>query len=103
MARFVTDMVKLATPYLAGNGGPIIMAQIENEFRFTDPAYVQWCGSLVAGLDLGIPWLMCNGQSANNTINTCNGNDCTAYAYAHARAFPGQPLAWTENEGWFQE
>lgn len=103
MAHFVTDMVKLATPYLATNGGPIIMAQIENEFRFNDPDYVAWCGSLVAGLDLGIPWLMCNGQSANNTINTCNGNDCTAYAYAHVLAFPGQPLAWTENEGWFQE
>ena len=103
MARFVKDMAELAEPYLAKNGGPIIMAQIENEFRWNDTAYIKWCGDLVASLDLGIPWVMCNGESATNTINTCNGNDCTPYAEAHATLFPGQPLAWTEDEGWYQE
>ena len=46
---------------------------------------------------------MCNGQSANNTINVCNGGDCAAtYAPTHAQLYPEQPLGWTENEGWFQ-
>lgn len=103
MARFVKDIAKLVTPYLAKNGGPIVLAQIENEINTGDSAYVQWCGDLANGLNLGIPWLMCNGDSANNTINSCNGNDCSKYASSHAQKFPGQPLAWTEDEGWFQE
>ena len=103
MSRFVTDIANVATPYLAKNGGPIIMAQIENEYNWDEPTYIDWCGELAASLDLDIPWVMCNGRSANNTINTCNGNDCTTYAEDHAKNFPGQPLAWTENEGWFQE
>ncbi len=103
MSRFVKDMAALAEPYLARNGGPIIMAQIENEYGWDDPAYIDWCGDLAASLNLEVPWVMCNGRSAPNTINTCNEFDCTEYAENHAHKFPGQPLAWTENEGWFQE
>ena len=45
----------------------------------------------------------CNGESANDTINTCNGNDCySSYLPSHSTTYPGQPLGWTENEGWFQ-
>ena len=103
MARFVSDIAKLVTPYLAKNGGPIVLAQIENEYGWKDPAYIEWCGDLVGSLKLDIPWLMCNGESANNTINSCNGNDCASYAEEHDHKFPGQPLVWTENEGWFEE
>ena len=103
MAAFVMSLAKLVTPYLAKHGGPIVLAQIENEYGWDDPAYIQWCGDLANGLHLGIPWLMCNGKSANNTINSCNGNDCADYAEDHAQRFPGQPLIWTEDQGWFQE
>ena len=103
MARFVSDVAKLVEPYLARNGGPIVMAQIENEYHWDDQAYVEWCGKLAESLQLDIPWLMCNGNSAKNVINTCNGNDCTKYAENHAKKYPGQPLVWTENEGWYQE
>lgn len=102
MARFVQDMARLATPYLAKNGGPIIMAQIENEYHWPNWRYIIWVGELAASLNLGIPVIMCHGHSANNTINTCNGYDCSLYADTHAAIYPGQPLAWTENEGWFQ-
>ena len=47
---------------------------------------------------------MCNGETANNTINTCNGNSCGqdgGYADTHAARFPGQPLGWTEDWSWF--
>ena len=104
MERFVTDITKIMEKYLAHNGGPIILAQIENEYHWSQYMdYINWCGELTAKLDLGIPWVMCNGLSANNTINTCNRNDCQRYAQNHMRKFPSQPLAWTENEGWFQQ
>jgi Fe-S cluster biogenesis protein NfuA len=32
MERFTTEVAKVVEPYLARNGGPIIMAQIENEY-----------------------------------------------------------------------
>ena len=102
MQRFVTDMMDLARPLLASEGGPIIIAQIENEFRWDDMEYVEWCGRLAAKMDAGIPWIMCNGESASNTINTCNGNDCARYAEEHISKYPDQPLGWTENEGWYQ-
>ena len=54
--------------------------------------------------NVNVPWLMCNGQSANNTINTCNGNDCVAFLSTYGqsgRILKDQPAMWTENEGWF--
>lgn len=103
MARFFTDIVNMARPYFATNGGPIILSQVENEFHWDDPEYIMWCGELVKTVKAGIPFGMCNGESADNTINTCNGNDCEQYAEQHAEKYPGKPLAWTENEGWYQE
>ena len=104
MERFVTDIAKITEKYLARNGGPIILAQIENEYGWTEYMdYINWCGKLVAKLDLGIPWVMCNGLSADNTINSCNANDCQEFANNHVKKFPNQPLAWMENEGWFQK
>ena len=103
MTKYVLAITKLVSPFLAKNGGPIVLAQIENEYSWNDPAYVEWCGALVSGLHLEIPWLMCNGRSANGTVNACNGNDCAEYANKHAKLFPTQPLVWTEDEGWFEE
>eukprot|EP01084_Bolivina_argentea_P266164 451351_1 len=102
MKSFVDEISNVARPYVAKNGGPIILAQIENEYHGGDHTYVEWCGQLAASENLDIPWIMCNGLSANNTINTCNGNNCYGYAQSHSNKFPGQPLAWTENEGWFE-
>eukprot|EP01084_Bolivina_argentea_P266159 451346_1 len=102
MSTFVQEIANITEPYLARNGGPIMMAQIENEYHGSLD-YVTWCGNLVESLALDISWVMCNGLSASDTINTCNGDNCYAsYAAAHSTYFPGQPLGWTENEGWFQ-
>ena len=103
MRQFFLDMVELARPLTAPHGGPIILVQVENEFRWQDTLYIDWCGDLVKEAALGIPFLMCNGFSAANTINTFNGNDGSVYAEAHSKSYPGQPLVWTEDEGWFQE
>jgi len=47
-------------------------------------------------------WLqMCNGYSANGTINSCNGDDCVAFLDEHGQSgeiLITQPGMWTENE-----
>lgn len=103
MKRFVTDVAKMIEPYLARNGGPIILAQIENEYT-GEQQYVDWCGKLTADLKLDIPWFMCNGMSANNTINTCNSCNCVLNGWVknHRKVYPNQPLMWTEISGRFQ-
>ena len=102
MSTFITWVASIVEPYLAKNGGPIILAQIENEYEGSAD-YVNWCGNLASSLNFEIPWIMCNGQSANNTINSCNGNDCyNTFLASHLKEYPNQPLMWTENEAWFQ-
>jgi len=63
MRQFILNIIDYVTPYLAKNGGPIILAQIENEYHGNDTAYVDWCGSLVTNelSSTEIPWIMCNG------------------------------------------
>lgn len=106
MRQYATDVVTYCYDWFAGRGGPIILAQIENELT-SDPEYVQWCGDLANGLEDSIPWIMCNGDSANNTINTCNGygDDCPSFLEKNGqngRVLVDQPALWTENEQGFQ-
>ena len=106
MQGFVEEIATKIRPYLAKNGGPVILAQIENEYHgggTNGTLYVNWCGELAMSLKFDIPWVMCNGESSNLTINTYNGNNgFKSYLPNHAKNFPGQPMGWTENEGWFQ-
>ena len=106
MKKFVLEIVDYSTPYLAKNGGPIILAQIENEYRGNDSAYVDWCGDLVTHelAPTQIPWIMCNGESANSTIETCNSCNCMddGWMSRHHHTSPDTPMMFTENEGWFQ-
>jgi len=107
MKKFILTIIDYVTPYLAKNGGPIILAQIENEYNGNDMTYVHWCGSLVTNelSSTEIPWIMCNGHAANSTIETCNSCNCLddGWMTDHRRTYPNQPLIFTENEGWFQQ
>jgi hypothetical protein len=40
MHRSVLSVIDYVTPYLAKNGGPIILAQIQNEYVQNDQAYI---------------------------------------------------------------
>ena len=55
----------------------------------TDQGYVDWCGTMAAAAlsnaKVDVPITMCNGATANNTINTCNGNDCSRYLENHGQ------------------
>ncbi|KAF4655278.1 Beta-galactosidase 6 [Perkinsus chesapeaki] len=107
MAEFVLDIANLVkeAKLMASQGGPIIMAQLENEYGANTEAgtaYIDWVGELSFGLGLEVPWVMCNGLSANGTVNVCNGDDCAdEYKASHDERWPDEPLGWTENEGWF--
>jgi hypothetical protein len=102
MRKFILNIIDYVTPYLAKNGGPIILAQIENEYNGNDHAYIDWCGSLVINeLSVAeIPWTMCNGLAANSTIETCNHCSCfPAWIDKHLATYPDKPMLFTENEG----
>ena len=38
-----------------------------------------WLGELADELKTGLPWIMCHGAHANNTIETYNGCDGTSF------------------------
>ncbi|KAJ4825001.1 Beta-galactosidase 15 [Turnera subulata] len=102
----IVDMMKEENLF-ASQGGPIILAQIENEYgnvvaSYGDAgkAYVNWCASMAESLDIGVPWIMCQESDApKSMINTCNGWYCDQFTPSN----PDTPKMWTENwTGWFK-
>ncbi|KAL6531894.1 hypothetical protein OROMI_028257 [Orobanche minor] len=100
--EMVINLVKKEKLF-ADQGGPIIMAQIENEYNNVQLAYrengvnyVKWAADMAVKLYNGIPWVMCKQKDAPQTvISTCNGRQC-------GDTFPGpngpnKPSLWTEN------
>ncbi|KAJ3089277.1 hypothetical protein HK102_006774 [Quaeritorhiza haematococci] len=110
MERFVRKTVDVVRPYLASNGGPIILLQIENEYghvqRDYGPdgmKYALWAADLANSLNTGVPWIMCVQDNVPTVINTCNGFYCDNWIEQHWRMFENQPAFFTENwPGWFQ-
>jgi len=116
----------------AHQGGPIILGQVENELgsdeidpkldhvitrvdssgtlrNATMKDYADWCGATAAKYAPDVLWTMCNGLTAPNAINTCNGYggvSCSQgwleYHGQSGRIQVDQPAMWTENEGGFQ-
>ncbi|KAL2322547.1 hypothetical protein Fmac_026926 [Flemingia macrophylla] len=61
----IVDMVKEANLF-ASQGGPIILAQIENEYGnimwgYGDAgkSYIKWCVQMAVAQNIGVPWIMC--------------------------------------------
>ncbi|KVI06923.1 Glycoside hydrolase, catalytic domain-containing protein [Cynara cardunculus var. scolymus] len=77
-------------------GGPIIMLQIENEYRNIEDSYGQkrkdymkWAANMAVGLGPGVPW-----------IDACNGYYCDGYTPNSKK----KPVIWTENwDGWIKK
>ncbi|BBN02477.1 protein MpGH35.2 [Marchantia polymorpha subsp. ruderalis] len=104
--KFIVEKMR-ARALFAQQGGPIIMAQIENEYgniewEYGQPGkqYVKWAANMAEGLDAGVPWIMCQqGDAPLNVINTCNGYYCDGFT----PNAPGRPTMWTEDwNGWYQ-
>ncbi len=91
------------------SGGPVVLVQVENELDGASDAYVTWCGDMaaqeLARARVSAPIIMCQGQSASNTINTCNLRDCTSFLESNGqngRVLVDQPALLTEMEGGYQ-
>ena len=108
MQQWFETVIDQLEDFFPNSGGPIVLVQVENELNGAPQEYVNWAGKMAeqAVSKLGAPpIIMCNGQSAPNTINTCNGNDCSQFIESHGQSgqiLVTQPALWTENEGGFQ-
>ncbi|KAL2897721.1 Beta-galactosidase 7 [Bienertia sinuspersici] len=103
---FIVNKVKEENLF-ASQGGPIILAQIENEYdnvisSYGDAGklYVNWCANMAVSQNIGVPWIMCLQKEAPQPIiNTCNGWYCHDFTPNN----PNSPKMWTENwTGWFK-
>ncbi|PQM33125.1 beta-galactosidase 16 [Prunus yedoensis var. nudiflora] len=105
MEKFTTKMVTMmkAENLYASQGGPIILSQIENEYKMVEPAfhesgppYVRWAAGMAVGQQTGVPWVMCKQDDAPEpVINSCNGMNC-GETFAGPNS-PNKPSLWTEN------
>ena len=111
MQTFTTKIVNMCKQanLFASQGGPIILAQIENEYgNVMTPygnagkSYINWCAQMAESLNIGIPWIMCQQSDAPQPIiNTCNGFYCD---YDFSPNNPKSPKMFTENwVGWFKK
>ncbi|CAK7346941.1 unnamed protein product [Dovyalis caffra] len=105
MKRFVSrivDMMKSENLY-ASQGGPIILSQVENEYKNVEaafhekgPGYVRWAAAMAVSLQTGVPWVMCKQDDAPDpVINSCNGMRC-GETFAGPNS-PNKPSIWTED------
>ncbi|KAK6259191.1 hypothetical protein SCA6_013665 [Theobroma cacao] len=109
MQKFMTFIVNLMKQekLFASQGGPIIIAQVENEYGFYEQyygegakRYVTWAAKMAVSQNIGVPWIMCQQDDAPDpVINTCNSFYCDQFKPNS----PNKPKIWTENwPGWFK-
>ncbi|CAM8885522.1 unnamed protein product [Rhodiola kirilowii] len=109
MQKFTTYIVNMMKQekLFAPQGGPIILAQIENEYGFYQAAYgpkgtsyAMWAAKMAVSQNIGVPWIMCQQYDAPDpVINTCNSFYCDSFVPNS----PNKPKMWTENwPGWFK-
>lgn len=107
--RFVNYLVEMlkSENLFAWQDGPIILAQIENEYGSIDAVYgeagqkyLNWIANMAVATNISVPWIMCNQPDAPpSVIDTCNGFYCDGFRPNSE----GKPALWTENwTGWFQ-
>jgi hypothetical protein len=113
MTSFVRRFFAEIEPFLAKNGGPIVLLQLENEDGPADPKipYVAYVAELAESLNASLPFLWCGVSCAHSgcdpmrqlpgLVPAYNGNDGADWAEQTESQAPRYPLMWTENEGWY--
>lgn len=103
---FIVDLMK-QEKFFASQGGPIILAQVENEYGYYEKdygeggkQYAMWAASMAVSQNIGVPWIMCQQFDApESVINTCNSFYCDQFT----PIYQNKPKIWTENwPGWFK-
>ncbi|RLN12832.1 hypothetical protein C2845_PM09G16760 [Panicum miliaceum] len=108
MQAFVEKVVSMmkAEGLFEWQGGPIILAQVENEYGPMESVmgagakpYANWAAKMAVATGAGVPWVMCKQDDAPDpVINTCNGFYCD-YFTPNSNS---KPTMWTEAwSGWF--
>ncbi len=108
MERWMRVLCTHLRPCFAPAGGPIILAQVENEYSniaayYGDAGqrYCQWAVDMGQSLALGVPWVMCAG-GAPGAIETINEGFGHKQIERHFAQHPDQPALWTEAyPGWY--
>ncbi|MDE1163379.1 MAG: beta-galactosidase [Acidobacteriaceae bacterium] len=104
VTSYLTRLTEEVKPFLATNGGPIVLVQIENEYshiarRYGEEGqqYLRWIVELANRIGLGkVPLTQCEG-SAQGALATANSDTVTPehVAEMHAAA-PNAPAIWSE-------
>ncbi|KAL9225415.1 hypothetical protein vseg_001344 [Gypsophila vaccaria] len=103
----IVNMAKRANLF-ASQGGPIILAQIENDYGNVyekygkdGKEYINWAAQMALQQNIAEPWIMCQQSDAPAPmINTCNGFYCDNFTPNRE----GVPKIFTENwSGWYKQ
>ncbi|ONK55389.1 uncharacterized protein A4U43_UnF3990 [Asparagus officinalis] len=102
--KYIVDMM-MEQKLFAPQGGPIILAQVENEYDMVLDAYkraglryVKWAGDLAINSKADVPWIMCKQNRVRPSapiINACNGRNCGDTFKGPNN--PTKPVIWAED------
>jgi len=110
-------------------GGPVIAMQVENEYGGPDLTYLETVVAMARSLTTDVPWMLCHDLPLCSKVNanfsgsagpagaalcTINGfwedqseegvsQPSPAFVKGQQTQNPGQPIAWTEDQGWFDQ
>ncbi|KAL2916024.1 Beta-galactosidase-1-like protein [Polyrhizophydium stewartii] len=110
MDLFVRVTLQVVEPFLARNGGPIMMMQIEDRFsefsngRKWDSSYLKWVADFSSTLGAGVPWFMNNQDDISSLIVGCSDTFCDNWVNdKRQRDKPGMfvdlPSGWPQKVG----
>lgn len=108
---YFEKLASVIKPYLAANGGPVILIQVENEYaniakRYGEAGqqYLRWIVDLSKRVGFSaVPTTTCEG-GASGAIETANGQTIDQSRVDQIRAtHPGTPVLWSElYPAWYQ-
>ncbi len=101
--KYFRHLVPEFQPFLASNGGPIVLVQVENEYLNVSKRYgrggvryLKWMAGLVRELGVDVPLIMCEG-GVEDVVETLNGfSMAEERVNAFRKSHPDLPLVWTE-------
>lgn len=108
MLKWLRVLMSQVGDLQATRGGPVILAQLENEYnnvakRYGEDGrkYMEWVVSVAPQVGLEVPLIMCEG-SAEGAIETLNGFTVAGRVPEFKKHNPNMPALWTENwPGWY--
>ncbi|MDR2674186.1 MAG: beta-galactosidase [Opitutaceae bacterium] len=118
--RWFDVLFACLSPLFDKAGGPIIAAQVENEYANIGASYgseggdyMAWLRDLIAGYETGAPLTSCNPAGSDEmmlatpklegAVPTLNGGFVHPFVRTFKRWAPGHPCLWTEAwMAWYQ-